>query len=77
MRRTMSSERQKVHWTTETQYSQSPLVYERSSGLAWLRDRDGRVIRPSSDLTIHTGPVAIRKPIYRAAIRAGYSVKAF
>jgi hypothetical protein len=67
----------KVHWTTTDTYSQSPLVLDEATGLAWLHDRDGQIITPSPDLTIQTGPVAIHKPIYKGAIKAGYSVKAY
>lgn len=71
----MSCIKQKVHWTANTKYSQSPLVLDHETGLAWLYAPGGRVIKPSKDLTIHSGYVAIRKPIYQAAIRAGYRVK--
>jgi hypothetical protein len=69
--------RQKVQWTTRDRYSQSPLILDEATGLAWLCDRDGNVITPSPELTIQTGPVAIRKSIYQAAIKAGYKVKAY
>ncbi len=68
---------QKVHWTTKDRYSQSPLVLDEATGLAWLHDWHGNIILPSSELTIHTGPRAIRKPIYKAAIKAGYDVEAY
>jgi hypothetical protein len=69
--------RQKVHWTIKGRYSQSQLVLEEATGLAWLRDRDGKVITPSPELIIQTGPEAIRKRIYQAAIKAGYIVNAY
>lgn len=67
--------RQKVHWTTKEKYSQSFLVRDDATGLAWLHDRDEHIIKPSSELTIHAGPRAIRKPIYKGAIRTGNNVK--
>ncbi len=68
---------QKVHWSRNDKYTQSLLALDEATGLAWLHDRDGQIIPPSPDLTIQTGPVAIRKLIYQAAKRAGYNVKAY
>jgi hypothetical protein len=68
---------QKVHWTTKDKYSQSPLVLDEATGLAWLYDLAGNIIPPSLELKIHAGPIAIRKRIYQAAIDAGYNVEAY
>ncbi len=68
---------QKVHYTMPDKYSQAPLTLDEATGLAWLYDRHGNIVPPSPELTIRTGPVAIRKRIYQAAIRAGYNVEAF
>lgn len=67
--------KQKVHWTTRDKYSQSMLMLDDVTGLAWLHGHGGHIIKPSSELTIHSGPRAIRKPIYQAAIRTGYNVQ--
>ena len=66
--------KQKVHYTTKDRCSQTSLVPDPSTGLAWLRDKYGKLIHPSADLTTWSGPVAIQR-VYQAAIKAGYKVK--
>lgn len=70
----MSAMDQKVHWIDGGKYSQSKLTLDTNTGLAWLWDNKGNLIKPARSLTIHAGPRAIRKHIYQAAIKAGYLV---